>query len=96
MGEIQAIMTTYEKHSPNNDKMNREGKKTVLRWRKKNNKTQTWKAERQRKEKKIGALQGRKCWQRKAAGEVEKEKGEIGNHKRGKRIYKHVSIVTNW
>lgn len=27
MGEIRVMMTTYEKHGPNNDKMNQEGKK---------------------------------------------------------------------
>lgn len=36
------------------------------------------------KKERIGALQGRKCWQRKAGGEGEGEKGEIGNHKKRK------------
>lgn len=77
MGEIQAIMTTYEKHSPNNDKMNREGKKTVLRWRKKNNKTQTWKAERQRKEKKNRCLAGQEMLAEKSSrGGGERKRGD--------------------
>jgi len=42
------------------------------------------KRKRRGKRERIGALQGRKCWQRKAGGEVEREKGEIGNHKKRK------------